>query len=116
MNKNLDEFGKTNHFKVPEKYFENFSDNLISSLPEKENRKPEIISLWDRFKPWAYMAAMFVGIMLMVNIFVNNSKENGILSEDVHDIPVAQIDEFYSFYEDQVADHSYRQVLYQEEM
>ncbi len=55
-------------FQVPEGYFENFTERMMAQLPEKE----EVIytpTLWQRVRPWAYMAAMFMGISLMVRLF-----------------------------------------------
>ena len=56
-------YGKKQAFKVPEGYFENFAEDLMRKLPEKEIKAPEKISTWTRVKPWVYMAAMFVGLM-----------------------------------------------------
>ena len=63
--------GTSNPFRVPEHYFENFTQELMNKLPEKEPMplmsEP---SLWERMKPWLYMTAMFCGIMLSVKVFV----------------------------------------------
>ena len=37
-------------------------------MPEPE------IRMWDRIKPWVYMAAMFVGLMFTVRAFVNENR------------------------------------------
>ena len=111
----LDKIGKVNPFKVPAGYFESFSDKVIAQLPEKEVKEPQVISLWERMKPWVYMAAMFTGIMLMVNMFVGNQQTFGILSEDVKSISIAEIDEFNSYYEDRMAYAFYQQALYADE-
>ena len=67
----LKKVGTKNPFNVPDQYFENFTRELMNQLPEKENipTMPEL-TLWQRVKPWVYMAAMFVGIMLSVRVFV----------------------------------------------
>lgn len=65
----LKKCGKKNPFKVPEGYFENFKDNLMDKLPEKENSIHKI-STWQRIKPWIYMTAMFCGLMLSVKVFL----------------------------------------------
>ncbi len=116
-NKKLDEIGIKNPFRTPEGYFENFSENLVSCLPDKEFSEQKVVNLWEKVRPWVYMAAMFVGIMLMVNIFVGSPKEgSGILSGNVEEIPVNQIDEYYSYCQDQVAAQSYRQALYGDDL
>ena len=67
----LRKVGTGNPFRVPEHYFDNFTEELMGKLPEKEplpfSTEP---TPWERVKPWVYMAAMFCGIMLSVRIFV----------------------------------------------
>ena len=69
--------GTGNPFRVPEHYFDNFTEELMSKLPEKEplpfSTEP---TLWERVKPWVYMAAMFCGIMLSVRIFVGEPQKD----------------------------------------
>jgi hypothetical protein len=73
----LKNVGKENPFKVPEGYFENFTENLMEKLPEKEEVSVDIHpSMWVRMKPWVYMAAFFVGTVLMFRLitFIQNDK------------------------------------------
>lgn len=63
----LDEIGGKSGFKVPENYFENMSARITEQLPERELPKPEIVTPWQRVRPYLYMAAMFVGIWLMMH-------------------------------------------------
>ncbi|NLX67735.1 MAG: hypothetical protein GXZ19_13405, partial [Bacteroidales bacterium] len=51
----------TNPFKVPDNYFAQFNEEIMNRLPEKEIVVPEPVSIWDKVKPWVYLAAMFVG-------------------------------------------------------
>lgn len=68
--------GTKNPFSVPDRYFEDFTQELISNLPPKEPMLPAAEpTLWQRVKPWLYMAAMFCGIMLSVRIFVSKPSE-----------------------------------------
>ena len=72
----LQKIGKKNPFTVPENYFENFTQELMDKLPTKEAvLQTEAPTLWQRVKPWLYMAAMFCGIMLSVRIFVGNPQQ-----------------------------------------
>ena len=72
----LQKIGKKNPFTVPENYFENFTQELMDKLPAKEAvLQTEAPTLWQRVKPWLYMAAMFCGIMLSVRIFVGNPQQ-----------------------------------------
>ena len=73
----LKKVGTRNPFTVPEGYFENFTQELMSKLPEKESYLPESEpTLWQRVKPWIYMTAMFVGIMLSVRIFIGEPQKD----------------------------------------
>lgn len=73
----LRKVGTGNPFRVPDHYFEDFTQELMSKLPEKEpiSIVPEP-TLWERVKPWVYMTAMFCGIMLSVRIFVGEPKKD----------------------------------------
>ena len=72
----LRKVGTKNPFQVPDQYFEDFTQELMSKLPEKESlllsSEP---TFWQRVKPWVYMTAMFCGIMLSVRIFVGEPKQ-----------------------------------------
>lgn len=73
----LRKVGTKNPFSVPNGYFEKFSEELISQLPEKETLYiPSEPTMWERVKPWIYMTAMFFGIMLSVRIFVGEPQKD----------------------------------------
>jgi len=111
----LNEIGKANPFKVPAGYFESFSHNIMSQLPEKEKKNPQVLNLWERVRPWVYMAAMVAGVTLMFNVFAHKSESEGIFSKDVKNIPIAEIDELNSYYQDKGAYVSYLDALYNDE-
>ena len=56
----LRQVGTENPFRVPEGYFEHLTSDIMSRLPEKESVMPPTrpVSLWDKIKPWIYMAAI----------------------------------------------------------
>ncbi len=58
--------GKENPFTVPEGYFEHLTQTVMDRLPERRftTPEPQHISMWQRVKPWIYLAAMFCGIMV----------------------------------------------------
>ena len=72
----LRKVGTKNPFRVPDHYFEEVTQEIMSRLPEKEPM-PTMAepTLWERVKPWVYMAAMFCGIMLSVRVFVGEPQE-----------------------------------------
>lgn len=61
-------------YTVPEGYFKSFKDRMMSSLPEyPEKPKHKDLTVWQRVKPYVYLAAMFAGIWCMMQIFHNVS-------------------------------------------
>ncbi|MGL5272430.1 MAG: hypothetical protein ACRC8J_02950 [Phocaeicola sp.] len=74
--------GTDNPFTVPEGYFENFAKNMMDKLPEKEIVEEPETTFWQRSKPWLYMAAMFVGMMFSIRLFVGDpNKEQPLLGD-----------------------------------
>ena len=70
----LKKVGRENAFKVPENYFENFTSEVMKKLPEREKpvfEKAEP-SAWERMKPFLYMAAMFIGVALIIRVAVGS--------------------------------------------
>ncbi|GHU79331.1 hypothetical protein FACS1894145_3240 [Bacteroidia bacterium] len=118
----LDTIKKTDPFKVPERYFENFVPDLMAKLPEHPVEQPKVISLWDRVKPFVYMAAMFAGIALVVNLFtgeLNNRQKiaKNYASESLKLNSPNDIEDFYHYYEDKMVKEVYDDKLadFQEE-
>ncbi len=71
----LKKYGKGNPFKVPENYFENFTEELMGRLPEKEavQEEPAKVTVWSRVRPWIYMAAMFTGMLVGIRFMVEST-------------------------------------------
>ena len=109
----LKKVGTENAFHVPEGYFENFTSELMNRLPEKEKlafeqKEP---TMWERVKPWAYMAAMFVGAALIIRVASSDRKsvadidvaateiETEVISDEMIDMALdrAMLDD-YSLY------------------
>jgi hypothetical protein len=65
----LDELKETNPFKLPEGYMNGLSGQIMSRLPEKPREEAKVISLYDRVRPWLYLAGVFVGLMLLFRVF-----------------------------------------------
>ena len=74
-----DELRGRQPFRVPDSYFEDFTSDFMSRLPEKTVSRVKVISFYDRVKPWLYMAAMFAGIIVLFNVF---NKSSGISDEE----------------------------------
>lgn len=74
-------FGTNNHFAVPEDYFKNLTSTIMEKLPEKEEVEAPTISLWDKVKPWIYMAAMFCGLFFTIRSVVGH--QNAVQNNDM---------------------------------
>ena len=124
----LEEIDKAeNPFKVPENYFALLNEEIMSRLPEKEYVAPPPVTLWDKVKPWVYLAAMFIGIYITVNyltrdtdkkqLITEQSATNEIISESEtvdnywSTVNVTE-EEFYQFLEEQVVEDGYYDYMY----
>lgn len=66
----LNKYGKNPGFKVPENYFDDFNRCMADMLPDVEITPIDVKpSMWQRVKPFAYMAAMFAGVWCMMSVF-----------------------------------------------
>ena len=70
----LDELKGRQPFRVPDGYFEGLTEDIMSRLPEHPVVKSKKISMYDRVKPLLYMAAMFIGAILILNILGKNNQ------------------------------------------
>ncbi len=69
-------------FQIPEHYFEQFSEKVMTKLP---NQEPKVISLWDRNKKWIYGAAAVIVLSLAIplaNQLQNTSQEETLEIEN----------------------------------
>lgn len=82
--------GKENPFRVPEGYFENFTQEMMDLLPEQTEQPLTLkVTLWERVKPLLYLAAMFAGMMLCVRYLVIGEEQN-------QELPTATFSETFS--------------------
>jgi hypothetical protein len=106
----LDEIGIKIPFQTPEGYFERLSDSVMSQLPKRiEVAKPRI-STWQRIQPWVYMAAMFCGIALMVNLFTRTAQQADPFALKLSS--AADMEDFYQYYEEQLTKDLYNEVVF----
>ena len=111
----LKDIVKVDPFKTPEGYFENFTNGIMSQLPDVVREDPKSISMWHRVRPWVYMAAMFTGIALMIRLFVGSPVTSGIqnyASEGLKLTSSSDIDDYYNYYDDGLARIAYDDAFY----
>ena len=73
----LRKVGTGNSFKVPEGYFEKLTSEVMNKRPEREKNASDVRrepTMWERVKPWTYMAAMFIGAALIIRVASTNHK------------------------------------------
>lgn len=83
----LDSIGKDLPFTVPENYFEDFAVQMDAQVSGK------VVSVKRMVRSWLYMAAMFVGILLIGRGFYSiyqNKMEN---TEKIEQYILSQIDD-----------------------
>ena len=111
----LKDISKVDPFKAPEGYFENFTNGIMSQLPDVEHEDSTNVNLWHRVRPWVYMAAMFMGIFLMIRLFVDFPAQQRIknyASGGLNLTSSSDIDDFYNYYEDGLARLAYDDTFY----
>lgn len=120
----LEEIDRTkNPFKVPENYFAQFNEEIMNRLPEREIVPQRTVTLWDKVKPWVYMAAMFIGLFFIVQFLSNQKSDNNIASrqalvqspskaENSWSAEQVSEEEFYQYLEQQLVDESYFDYMY----
>ncbi|MCR5130125.1 MAG: hypothetical protein K6C10_01520 [Prevotella sp.] len=74
----IENFGKQNHFRVPEGYFDDFADKLMASLPEREEQQAKVVEMKPKRKFVRYaVAAAFAVLIAGVGVqFARNSQDN----------------------------------------
>lgn len=73
----LDTLKEDNPFKTPHHYFDGLTITVMSRLPEKQSYTKEAdwrTSVYQYAKPWACLAAVFAGLILLAHLFVNVNK------------------------------------------
>lgn len=81
----LNRIGRSDGMTVPEGFFEEFAVRMEQTLPYRSEAEAEIAvmpqrTLWNRIRPYVYMAAMFAGIWCMLKMFTLMSPGNVDLS------------------------------------
>ena len=96
-------------FLVPERFFEDFTENFMCSLPQKTASESKVISFFSRIKPWLYLAAVFIGLIIFFNVYnkvYNISKDDnkGIFSSVKVDFEEMDDADFLDYIEDMYVD------------
>jgi len=75
-------------FTVPEQYFENFALEMESKLGSQQLTVKRLMS------PWMYMAAMFVGLLVLGNVLFSIYRDNQNNHTEMYELYVSsQVDD-----------------------
>lgn len=92
----LDKVNRNDGMTVPDGYFEDFAARMTASLPEREWEKPapKVLprSVWQRVRPYIYLAAMFMGVWCMMKMFDLMRTDSSGLSIENNPVMTAAID------------------------
>ena len=60
-------------FRLPDGYFDTLTQRVMDCLPSDEASlsaapQPEEITLWQRVRPWIYLAALFAGAAFIIRV------------------------------------------------
>ena len=103
-----DELRARQPFRVPEGYFEGFTDDFMCRLPQKAAPEAKVINFYGRIKPWLYMAAMFAGIIILFNVYHKPAELSDELNPDFMSINVdleeGDDEEFLEIFEEMYVD------------
>lgn len=82
----IDRFGREHPWRVPEGYFESVRIEIESKLPAyPEMPKPQKLTVWQRVRPYMYLAAMFAGIWMMMKVLHTASGGDGMSLDNMPD-------------------------------
>ncbi len=107
----LEDIGNKIPFKVPENYFSLVNETIMANLPKKEAPVIETVSLWDKSKPWVYMAAMFLGLFFTVKVLITNTST---VQNYWSDVEISE-EEFFDYIETQFADENYYDLVHNQD-
>ena len=111
-----DELRDRQPFRVPESYFEDFTDDFMRRLPTRTAHESKVISIYDRIKPWLYIAATFAGIVILFNVFSKpshlNENERPVLSSIKVDFEEGDDSEFFEIFEEMYVEKYISYVMY----
>jgi hypothetical protein len=91
----LQTYGNSNPFTVPEGYFEDFASDINSQIAAEQ------VTFKKLMKPWMYLAAMFVGVFLIGNVFYAIHQQNKNRDAELYEMYLmSQLDQtiLYDYY------------------
>ncbi|WP_290069618.1 hypothetical protein [Muribaculum intestinale] len=113
----LDRLPRTDGMTVPEGYFDTFAASMMDRLPAKHAEKaPQKRTLWMKIHPYAYMAAMFGGIWLMMWMFgdIAGTTSYKRMADNPTIARVLASDQVYQYYDTDIDQYDLLEELYED--
>ncbi len=125
----LEDINKTDPFKVPENYFEQFNEEIMKHLPAIKMPEFKPVPLREKVKPWIYLAAMFVGLFFAIQFLTKNAGNQSTYSPSTSGFEIQSTtiqpdkywstveiseEEFYQYLEEQLTEDEYYDYIYNE--
>ncbi len=123
----LEDISKTDPFRVPDNYFEQFNEEIMNRLPAIKTPEFRPVPLREKVKPWVYLAAMFVGLFFIIQFLTKNAGNQSGRSSAAYDSEIQSTtirpdkywstveiteEEFYHYLEDQLTEDEYYDYMY----
>ena len=111
-NNKLDGLKDRQPFRVPDGYFEGLTEDIMCRLPENPViEETKVVSLYDRVRPLLYLAAMFAGIIVIINVlkfmpgtFGNDNSGTIVKTSSVDVVDIDEDAEFMEYIEEMYTD------------
>lgn len=119
----LEKYDKNNNpFKVPENYFEDLTQNVMSTLPEENKKQVKKIRLWRRVLSWSAVAAVLLAIILSVSVFdllplehsQNSTQDDNMIKNTQEYLVQNDIQDYILFLEEEAQEADYVDMLFDE--
>ncbi|SEF60568.1 hypothetical protein [Parabacteroides chinchillae] len=119
---NLEQLKGKNPFSVPQGYMEGITSQIMNQLPDKPDTREKQVSMFDRIRPWLYMAAVFAGLGLFFKAIVGiqQKEENvsnplivktAVPSESLVAIQAEEDQEYLEYLEERYTDYLFDQEM-----
>ena len=82
----LDEIAKELPFSVPKNYFNDFATQIDKQIGYKKSSIRFV-------RPWMYAAAVFMGIVVVGQVFYSSNRQKNLTAENYETYVMAQVDE-----------------------
>lgn len=109
-----DLIGNESGMRVPDEYFDSLQKKIMEDLPPVVRMQPVAkLTMWQKVRPYIYMAAMFLGIWCMMKLFhtVSTSTQNMDVKPPVEAVAVLGDSESFEYLVPEAYDNDYDLIM-----